>query len=67
MTRREAANAIIADQTQANATLFAALLEIRDGLADTHSTPGQRMTLITKRDTWQIADVAIKLTTGGGT
>lgn len=65
MTRREAANAIIADQTQASATLFAALLEIHDGLADTHSTPGQRMTPITKRDAWQIADVALKLVAGG--
>jgi hypothetical protein len=69
MTRIEAANRIIADNIATTATLLGALIEIRDGLADTQSTPGQRMTLMTKREreAWQTADVAIKLTTGGGT
>jgi hypothetical protein len=67
MTRIEAANRIIADNIATTATLLGALIEIRDGLADTQSTPCRRMTLITKHQAWQTADVAIKLTTGGGT
>lgn len=47
--------------------LLKALQEIRDGLADTGSTPGQRMTTITKADAHRIADAAIRAATGGPT
>ena len=36
-----------------------ALEQIRDGLADTRSTPGQRMTLMTKADAYEIARAAL--------
>jgi hypothetical protein len=46
--------------------LFSALEKIRDGLADTGSTPGKRMTLMSKADVYEIARAALSRVSGEG-